>query len=302
MREINFTADSCSTGKTVGELLKSRLSVSSKLLTELKRTGGILLNGKTATVIEKVNSGDVLSVLMCEQQPSENVVPRFIPIDILYEDEDILAVSKPKDMPIHPSINNYENTLGNAVMFYYRSDPFVYRPVTRLDRDTTGAVIIAKNRLAGAILSEQIKKGEIKKTYIALLSKTPAEKEGKIAAPIKRCGESIIKRCVCENGKSAVTEYKVLCTFNDGSCIVQVHPITGRTHQIRVHMAYIGCPLSYDYLYGTETEGKTFCLHCSALEFIHPVTRLPLKIECPLPDDSELLQRLAGFKSADNKK
>lgn len=297
MREIKYITDENYSGRTVGDILKNKLSVSSRLLPELKRTGGIRLDGNQVTVREKAFCGQTVSAVLGDEKSSENVLPVELPLDIIYEDEDMLAVSKPKDMPVHPSMNNYENTLGNAVMFYFakQGQPFVYRPITRLDRDTTGIVIIAKNRFSAASLSDMIKNGGIKKTYFALLSSAPAEKSGKIAAPIARCGESVIKRCVDALGKEAITEYCIVGKVGaDGSCAARVHPITGRTHQIRVHMAYIGCPLKYDYLYGSEIPGKTLILHCGAVELFHPITGEKMKLECPVPPESgELLKLLS---------
>lgn len=288
MRKFEFVIPEELDGMTVGNILRYRFFVSSRLLPELKRTGGIVLNGKTVTVREKVKTGDVFTLSLYEEKSSENVVPVFLPIDILYEDEDIIALSKPKDMPVHPSLHNYDNTLGNAVMYYYRDKDFVFRPITRLDRDTTGIVLVAKNKLSAAILSESMKNGEITKTYLALLSKTPENQKGEICAPVARCGESVIKRHVSADGKPALTEYEVISKKPDGSCVARVKPITGRTHQIRVHMSYIGCPLLYDYLYGTEIPGKTLFLHCETLEFVHPITREKMVIKCPVPKGSEL--------------
>lgn len=280
-------------GQSVGTILRQRFCVSSRLLPELKRCGGIILNGKNVTVREKVKTGDIFTLELREEKPSENVVPADIPLCVLYEDEDIIALSKPKDMPVHPSLHNYENTLGNAVMYYYRDRDFVFRPITRLDRDTTGIVLVAKNRLSAALLSDSMKNGQIQKTYLAYLSATPAQKSGEISAPIARCGESVIKRHVSPDGKDAVTKYEVISEKLDGTCVARVNPITGRTHQIRVHMAYIGCPLLYDYLYGSEVGGKTLFLHCESLRFVHPITRENMVIKCPVSEDSELYQAMS---------
>ena len=292
MRTFAFPINEEHSGMRVGDILK-RMRISSRLLPELKRTGGILLNGKNVTVRETVTTGDIVEAVLYEEAPSENIVPVDMPLDIIYEDEDILAVSKPKDMPIHPSAYNYDNTLANGVMHYYRGKTFVFRPITRLDRDTTGVVIIAKNRLSAAILTDEMKNGEIKKTYLAYLSKTPENEEGVINAPIERCPDSVIKRRVGEGGKSAETVYKVIKKCADGTCIARVFPITGRTHQIRVHMAHIGCPLKYDYLYATEIEGETLYLHCFSVELCHPITGEKLTISCNPPKDGELSQHLS---------
>ncbi len=265
--------------QTVGRILEKHFGVSSRLLAELKRKGGILKNGVPVTVREAVSAGDVVAIRLFEDAPSEKIVPENIPLAVLYEDEDILAVEKPKNMPVHPSLYHYTGTLGNAVLYRYRDEPFVFRPITRLDIDTTGIVLIARNRLSAQILSEQMQKGSIQKTYFALLSETPPQKEGLIDAPIGRSGDSIIKREVRSDGKEAVTAYSILRENPDGTCVAEVRPLTGRTHQIRVHMAYIGCPLLYDYLYGTEVAGETLYLHCGRLSFAHPFTGQSLTIK-----------------------
>ena len=273
MRTVMLSVLPNEDGQTVGKMLTAHLSVSSRLLAELKRNGGIRLNGVSAAVNQKVRTGDEISVCLCEEAPSKHIVPEDIPLSVLYEDEDILAISKPKNMPVHPSLHHYGGTVGNAVCFRYRAEPFVFRPITRLDIDTTGIVLIAKNRLSAGILSDEMKNGKIHKTYYAVLSGTPREKTGRIDAPIERCGDSIIKRTVRPDGKSAQTDYAVIKPFADGTCVACIKPLTGRTHQIRVHMAYIGCPLLFDYMYGTEIPGETLYLHCGELAFVHPISK-----------------------------
>lgn len=277
MRKIYYTLLSGDEKYTVGELLKSKLSISSRVLSGLKKENLIFLNDIQCHTWQKGKNGDTLSFVLQDTFPSENVVPRKIPLDIIYEDDDILAVNKPSDMPVHPSMNNYENTLGNAVMYYFRNIPFVYRPVNRLDRDTTGAVIIAKTQQACFNLSKQMQNGIFKKTYLAVIDGVPEKEHGIIDAPIARVPGSAIKRCVSPLGKPAVTEYDILQSNGEIS-LVQVKLHTGRTHQIRVHFSYIGHPLLYDYLYGREVPGKILLLHCEKLEFAHPVTNNPLTI------------------------
>ena len=279
MRKTEFRVTAEYNNRTVGDILKGVLCISSRLLTLLKRSGGILLDGKRVTVREKVSCGQTLTLEIRDDAPSENIVPVEMPLEILYDDEDILAVSKPHDMPIHPSAYNYDNTLGNAVMYHFRNTPFVYRPITRLDRDTTGVVLIAKNKFSAALLTQLMAEKKIVKTYTALLSAIPIPLCGTVEAPIGRCGDSVIKREVSPDGKYALTHYKIIRINPDGTCIARLNPVTGRTHQIRVHMAHIGCPLMYDFLYGTEQDGKHFILHCESLEFPHPVTGKNLIIE-----------------------
>ncbi len=282
MRELKLIISEKNAQYTVGQLIKNHFKISARLLTKLKQNDLIKLNGEHVTVRGKVKVGDELKLIMPESS-SLNVIPVNLPLDIVYEDEDLLIVNKPKNMPVHPSMNNYDNTLGNAVRYYFKDIPFVYRPVNRLDRDTTGLVIVAKTPQASHSLSMQMQNNKFKKTYLAITEGIPSPLQGIINAPITREQESIIKRCVREDGQRAVTEYKIIRKGNNKS-VAEILLHTGRTHQIRVHFAHIGFPLYADSLYGREIEGETFNLHCFRLEFFHPITGKEMKIECPPPE------------------
>ena len=284
MRKLIHVATIEDNDKTVGEIIRRYFDISSHLLAYLKNNDGIYLNDQPVTVRKTVRTGDTL-MLVLRDAKSPNIVPVNLPLEIVYEDEDILVVDKPHNMPVHPSINNYTNTLANAVMYYYRNEAFTFRAVNRLDRDTTGLVVIAKNRYSADILSRQMKDGVFKKEYTALVEGILCQKEGEISAPIRRECESVIKRCVSSDGKYALTKYRVM-DERDNKSLVKIRLMTGRTHQIRVHFAYIGHPLCYDYLYGTEIKGKTFYLRCSRIEFNHPFTGK--KTVFSLPSDKEI--------------
>ncbi len=282
-KEITLQITQKLDGKLLRDIIKGELAVSSKLLTVLKRQGLIFLNERAVNVTVRVKCGDTIKIQLPDEDGSDNVIPVNIPLEILYEDEDILAVNKPADMPTHPSMNNYDNTLGNAVMYYYRNSGFVFRPVNRLDRDTTGIVIVAKNRFASAALSSQMQKGIFKKTYFALVSGIIENDTGIIDAPIERELNSVIKRCVRDDGKRAVTEYEVVQRNKENNTtFVKITLHTGRTHQIRVHFAHIGHPLMYDFLYGKEENGKTVHLHCGKVSFIHPTSGSQMCIEAEI--------------------
>lgn len=270
MRKLSYTITTEENNKTVGEIIRKHFDISSHLLAYLKNNQGIYLGDELVTVRKAVREGDTLTLIIRDIK-SPNIVAVNLPLDIVYEDEDILVVDKPQNMPVHPSINNYTNTLGNAVMYYYRHLDFTFRPVNRLDRDTTGLVVIAKNRYSADIISRQMKDGTFKKEYMAIVEGIFDKKEGEINAPIKRESESVIRRCVSPDGKTALTKYKVVEEYGDKS-LVKIRLMTGRTHQIRVHFSHIGHPLCYDYLYGREEKGKTFNLRCSRVEFVHPFT------------------------------
>ena len=268
-------------GQTVRDFLRSTLGFSARTLKNLKYNGNITADGK-AVHANFVLQENAHLVLEFPDEVSETITPEDIPINIIYEDDDFLAVNKPYGMPSHPSQNHHLGTLANAVMFKYRHTPFVYRVLTRLDIDTTGVVIIAKN----AVFANSFQKCDIKKEYLAVCVGSPCPKKGTIEAPIGRA-EGIIKRCVTKDGKPSLTEYEVL-DENDSLSLVRAVPITGRTHQIRVHMAHIGCPLLGDYLYGKEIPGERTRLHCEKLTFIHPMTGKVTVLTAKVPDDIKI--------------
>ena len=262
--------------------------------------GSVRLNGEEALFYFPLKNGDLMEISLEEEHPSENIVPVDLPIHIIYEDEDLMVIDKPADMPVHPSIGNYENTLANAAAWYFhRQDiPFVFRCINRLDRDTTGLLILAKHMLSGAILSDQMKKRAIHRTYLAI-TEGKTDPAGTIDSPIGRTDQSLILRQVDhENGDSACTHYLQKCwhpkTFypetlpvpQDGLSLVQLQLETGRTHQIRVHMTSIGHPLIGDTLYNPETAlMNRQALHSYRLAFTHPVTGVSLEFTSPLPED-----------------
>ena len=234
-------------------------------LVKKAKYGGIILNGNAVTVRAVVNPGDKVEIYT-EDTKSEGIPPMDIPLKVLYEDEDILAVDKPVNMPTHPSKGNNLPTLANAGMGYSGGD-LVFRSVNRLDRDTSGIVIIAKNKIAASAMSSSMKKGLWHKKYHAIVEGCPNH-EGRIDAPIERVEEGNIKRMVRPDGKRAVTDYKVIESYVESS-LCEITLLTGRTHQIRVHMSYIGHPLVSDFLYGTESD-KEYYLRCIEISFPHP--------------------------------
>lgn len=258
-----------------------RLGFSTSLIAIVKYDG-VLLNGVAVHMRATVKNGDIISIALPEGE-SEGIEPIPIPINVIFEDEHILAVSKPTNMPTHPSRGNSLPTLANAVRAYL-DKPFIFRAISRLDRDTSGIVLIAKNQLSAAILSRDMKRGSFKKIYEAIVKGIPSPKEGEINAPIAREAEGSIKRVVRDDGKHALTRYRVIDTDSDGNATVELEAVTGRTHQLRVHMAYVGHPLIGDFLYGERIEGETYRLHCKLLEFVHPISREKISLYCPLND------------------
>lgn len=263
---------------------------SAKNLKDLKKQEkSILRNGVWAYVNEILTEGDVLEVVVKETESSENIVPVYMPLDIVYEDEDILIINKSGNMPTHPSQNHYEDTLANAVMYYYahKDANFVFRCLNRLDRETSGLTLIAKNMISGAMLSRMIRERQIEKEYIALVEGM-ADENGTVNKPIGRVEGSTIERKVDElNGEIAITHYeRVSYDEEKNVSTVKLRLETGRTHQIRVHMAYIGHPLLGDGIYNPSNhQTKRQALHCGRLAFLHPVTKKQMVFEQIPPED-----------------
>ena len=252
----------------IRDYLKRRLGLSTALIAKVKYDN-VLLNGEIVYMRATVKNGDVIDITLPDED-SESIEPMDIKLGIVYEDEHVIAINKPKNMPVHPSRGNHLPTVANAVR-HYVGHPFVFRAINRLDRDTSGIVLIAKDRLSGAKLYQAMKDRKFDKTYLAHVEGVPSENHGFINAPIAREAEGEMKRVVREDGKEALTEYEVRSVNPDGTSILKVTLHTGRTHQIRVHMAHIGHPLVNDFLYGTRSE-DTYSLHCNSLSFPHPFT------------------------------
>lgn len=258
------------------------------LLTHLKKTPeSILVNGTWERVSFRLQAGDQLLIHYSEEASSENIIARPLPLHIIYEDEDLLIVNKPADMPVHPSQGNYENTLANGLACYFEQQEqhFVFRCINRLDRDTTGLLLVAKNGISGCILSDMMKNRQISRTYCAIVTGyTPPE--GTINAPLCRTEASTIERCVSfSEGESAVTHYRTLA-YKNGYSLISIKLETGRTHQIRVHMKHIGHPLPGDFLYNPDYSIiKRQALHSSSLEFNHPISGELLQFHAGLPED-----------------
>ncbi len=276
-----YIIDKEADGLDVKTFLRQKAGYSARTFKSAKFDGSIKVNGKAVFSNHKLSCGDVLETEFPEKT-SDDIKPVNIPLDIIYEDDDILAVNKPCGMPVHPSFRHHEDTLANAVMYYYKEKPFAYRVLTRLDADTTGVVIIAKNALSAAKFDHK----HAKKTYAAICTGTPPQKSDRIEAPIAR-DEGVIKRKVdFEKGKTAVTEYKVISENKKKNLfLAEIHPVTGRTHQIRLHMSYIGCPIYADFLYGNEIKGERTRLHCKTVEFRHPLTDETITLNAQIPKD-----------------
>ena len=274
-------------GTTVLDFLRKK-GFSRHILSSMKADKEALTrNGQRIGGREQLLAGDYFRVRLLETVDSDGIVPVSMPLSILYEDEDILVINKPADMPVHPSIGNYTNTLANGVAAYLdaKDEHSPFRCINRLDRDTSGALILAKNAFSAAVLSTQMRNRQIRRTYLAVVEGiTPPN--GTISAPISRVDDSVIERHVdFLRGEPAVTHYERLEVKNEHS-LLEIHLETGRTHQIRVHMGYIGHPLPADYLYHPVYDCfKRQPLHSLQLEFRHPVTDKPMCLLAPVSED-----------------
>lgn len=278
MREIEFKIKECDNGRQIRDYLRD-FGVSASLLAKLKRTdGGITKNGCFAKAVETISTGDILAIRI--EEKGHMPVPKKMDIKIVYEDEDILVLDKPPFLPVHESRNHIGDTLSNFAAYHMQCDT-AFRAVFRLDRDTSGLVLIAKHELAASKLA-----GKIEKDYYAVVGGI-IKNEGTVDAPIARCGDSIIKRKVDTNGEKAITDYyPVSC--RDGNTLLKCRLHTGRTHQIRVHMEHIGHPLLGDNLYnGDCSRINRQALHCRDLYFAHPITNVQMHISSDFPNDFE---------------
>ncbi|WP_028562129.1 RluA family pseudouridine synthase [Paenibacillus pinihumi] len=294
-------------GMQVRTVLERRLGVSRKLLSRLKLTEqGITLNGSRVYTSEKVKSGDQLALRM-EKEQSDDILPQQMELDILYEDDDLLVVSKPAGIIVHPTHGHYTNTLANGVVYHWqqRGEQVRFRPIHRLDQDTSGVVAIAKNPYIHQQLSEQMQRDEMDKEYCAFVYNVPSPASGTVNEPIDRDPEQPHFRIVTPDGYPSITHYETIRSYGNGAAaLVGLRLETGRTHQIRVHMQHLGCNLISDQMYGrpdaisaswmleAEAAAGRQALHAHRLAFTHPGTGRRISFIAPLPQDLLRLEQL----------
>lgn len=274
MRTVEFTVPECDNGISALKFLKRR-GFSARLVTKLKSTGGLTRNGEILRSIDTVFTGERVDVKLPDGDVLEPNPDLYA--EIAYEDEDVVVFNKPPGLPVHPSGGHYYDTLGNLFAAMYPGVTF--RPVSRLDRDTSGLCVCAKNTLAAAKLA-----GKVDKVYYAAINGEILQ-NGEINAPITRESDSIIKRCVREDGKPAITLYKPIRCAN-GRTLLEIALVTGRTHQIRAHFEHIGFPLCGDEMYGGDcSEITRQALHCGRVTFLAPISGEQITVESSLPED-----------------
>lgn len=274
--------------RSVESFLKQHMCYSRGLLRKIKRNGAVIVNGSPVLMAHRLKAGDVITVEINEE--GSEIQPQFIPLEILFEDKEVMVVNKPPHMLVHPLTGEPRGTLANAVIYHWlntNSEALVFRPVYRIDRDTSGLVLISKNSLSYNKLLRQLTERTMLRTYIAVAEGYMHTAEGIIKLPLARKPGSIVQREVSEQGKSAVTRYKVVKTLPGiGASLLEVRLETGRTHQIRVHLSHMGHPLLGDTLYGGRIDYiNRQALHVQRLKFVHPVTGLTVDLNCPSPAD-----------------
>lgn len=321
---ITYTVPDAEDGWMLKTVLQRRLGVSRKLTSRLKLTEqGITLNGERVYISERVKAGDHVAIRL-EQETSEDILPQPIPFDILYEDDALLIVNKEPGVIVHPTHGHYTDTLANGVVHYWqqRGERFRFRPVHRLDQETSGVLAIAKNAYVHQHISEQMISGGVQKQYTAFVHGPLAALEGRIDGPIDRDPAEPHRRIVTDDGYPSLTFYKVKENFQHGSR-VEIQLGTGRTHQIRVHMSWLGHPLIGDKMYGApliaempdtvrtaamllEAGISRQALHAEKLGFIHPLSGQQVEFIAPLPKDMDhlkacLAKDYEGFEERDAK-
>lgn len=297
-RVLHLKAESRHDGRTLKQIMRIEYGMSKGLISRIKlRENAILVDGKPQCVNFVVCEGSQITFLVeTEDMSSIGVTPTAHPIEIVFEDEDIMVVNKPANLPCHPVPHNHDKTLSNYIASYYseQGQTFTARVVNRLDNNTSGLVLFAKNAFAAGLLNEMSKRNLISKQYTAITLGIPPQSSGEISLHIRRKTGSNLVHEVCgeEDGKDAVTLYKVIsCDKVRDLALLQIRTLTGRTHQIRVHMAHLACPLVGDFLYGTEDPDmiSRHALHMGDLQFVHPISKTHLHFSVPLPKDMQKL-------------
>ncbi|MFD2330012.1 RluA family pseudouridine synthase [Cohnella sp. GCM10020058] len=305
-KPLVHVADERDEGRMLRDVLRNRVGISRRLWTKLKASEeGVTVNGNPVFSSFILSAGDVVALRMAEES-SDDILPQQMALDIVHEDDDLLVLNKPAGVIVHPTTGHYANTLANGVVHYWRErgERCRFRPVNRLDEDTSGLVIVAKHPYAQQQLSAQMTAGTVLKQYRAYAYGRPPADRGEVNAPIGRVPEDPHRRAVREDGQPSLTYYSLSEAYPCGASALDIRLGTGRTHQIRVHMGAIGCPLVGDAYYADPAWTRTplagalsgaigrQALHAAQLAFRHPVNGVETKLEAPLPADLLELERV----------
>lgn len=285
---LNFKYDKSEKLK-LKEFLRIDLKLSGRLIRSAAKEGRIRVNGKRVNLKHILNQGDIVDICV-QKKESQNIEPEKMDLSIVYEDEDIIVVNKSPGMVVHPTKNHPNGTLANGLLYYFKNkgENCIVRLVSRLDMDTSGLIIVAKNQFSHMALARDMGENTFKKGYLAVAHGAMEKPEGIIDLPIYRPGEGSIKRIVDDQGQRSITHYNVVENYDKAS-LISLSLETGRTHQIRVHLTHLGHPLFGDSLYGEEFDDSNYinrqALHAYRLSFPHPRTRRIINLECDLPED-----------------
>lgn len=292
METISYTVPPEQDGAKVRHILRAELRFSSRAVSRLTRTeNGILVNGRHARTVDVLRAGDILTVETGDHRPPKAVItPGDWPLPIVWEDGHLLVVNKPAGMTAHASNFLPDTPTVAGALAWTRGTDFLFHPVNRLDKGTTGLMVVAKSGYVHDLLRRALHTPRFYREYRGICVGRPPRARGTVDAPIGRDETSAVRRCVRPDGAAAVSRYETLET-RKGLSLLKLVPETGRTHQLRVHMASLGCPLAGDWLYGTEDASliPRPALHACGLELVHPVTGETLRLAAPLPEDMERL-------------
>lgn len=279
----------------LSEYLRNVAEFSSRSIKKAVREGRIRVNNNIVRLSFKLSHGDIIEVQI-NREEEQDILPEKMDLRIIYEDKDIIVIDKPKGIVVHPTKRHLSGTLSNGILYYFKEkgEGSIVRLVNRLDMDTSGLVLVAKNAYSHMALSRDMVKDEFIKSYLAIVHGNLKEKVGVIDKPIYRVGEGTIKRIIDERGQRSITKFEVIESFKDAD-LVKLNLETGRTHQIRVHLSNIGHPIFGDALYGQEEIDyiNRQALHAYSLQFPHPTTGEIMKLESNLPEDmKQLIEKL----------
>lgn len=286
---MEYTVTEADDGRYLREVLRGPMALSYSAMKSAKWSDRIRLNGVSAKVDIRVRTGDTVTVLPAEEKPVYTPKPYDVVLNILYEDEHLLVINKPAPLASQSSVNHPDDSLENAVYSYMGCpEGFVYRPVNRLDKGTSGIMVVAKNAHVQHLLQQMLHTDRFVRSYLAVTEGIPEAEEGILDFPIDKAPGATIRRIVSPEGKPSVTHYRVL-RASGNRALIALKLETGRTHQIRVHLSHIGCPVCGDFLYGTELPElkERFALHSAGLSLVHPVTGQLLNLRAELPGQLE---------------
>ena len=284
MRTLTYTVRPEDDGRLIKRIIRGTMGLSHRQFSDLKQRSGFILDGEPVFANHAVRAGQIITLTLLDEEGGKAEMDEA-PVDVIYEDDDIIVINKDAPLACQSSEKQPTNTLENRLMYRYRDRAFVFRPVNRLDKGTSGLMVATKHAHAQNILQEQLHTDSYIREYLAVVCGMPEPEEGEVNAPIRKAEGATVRREVGEGGKPSVTQYRVIRQGVEYS-LVRLRLLTGRTHQIRVHMSHIGHPVAGDFLYGMEDErlpGR-FALHSHYLSIIHPMTGERMEFTAPLPE------------------